>query len=56
MHAGGGLSYAGAGAVAELTEVTAVDVGHSLIARAALVGMGEAVRELRQLLQAGGGR
>lgn len=56
VHAGGGLGYHSAAPVAELAEVTAVDVGHSLIARAALVGMAEAIRELRQLLQAGAGR
>jgi pyridoxine 5-phosphate synthase len=56
VHAAGGLTYHSAVAVGELTEVTAVDVGHGLVARAALVGMGEAVRELRQLLQGGAGR
>jgi pyridoxine 5-phosphate synthase len=56
VHAGGGLAYHSAAAVAELAEVTAVDLGHSLVARAALVGIGEAVRELRQLLQGGTGR
>ncbi|MBP1774490.1 MAG: pdxJ [candidate division NC10 bacterium] len=56
VHAGGGLAYHSAATVAELAEVTAVDLGHSLIARAALVGMGEAVRELRLLVQSGVGR
>lgn len=56
VHAGGGLGYHSAAAVAELAEITAVDLGHSVIARAALVGMGEAVRELRLLLQRGTGR
>lgn len=56
VHAGGGLTYHGAGAVAEIAEVTAVDVGHSLIARATLVGMAEAVRELRLLLHGAGSR
>lgn len=51
VHVGGGLTYQNAAAVAELAEVTAVDLGHSLVARAALVGMGEAVRELRWLVQ-----
>jgi len=56
VHAGGGLGAHSAVAVGELAEVTAVDLGHSLIARAVLVGMGEAVREMRHLLQAGAGR
>jgi pyridoxine 5-phosphate synthase len=56
VHAGGGLTYHGASAVGEVDEVTAVDIGHHLIARAALVGMAEAVRELRRLLQRGADR
>jgi pyridoxine 5-phosphate synthase len=51
VHAGGGLGLHGAAAVAAIPEVTAVDVGHSLVARAALVGMSEAVREMQRLLQ-----
>ena len=53
IHVGGGLTPQSLGAVAELSEITAVDVGHCLIARAALTGMGEAVREIRQILQGG---
>lgn len=56
VHAGGGLGYPSAAAVAGLAEVTAVDLGHSLVARAALVGVAEAVRELRRLVQGGAGR
>jgi pyridoxine 5-phosphate synthase len=56
VHAGGGLTYHGASAVAEVPEVTAVDIGHHLIARATLVGMDGAVRELRRLLQGGADR
>ena len=56
VHAGGGLTFHGAVAVGGLAEVTALDVGHSLIARAALIGMGDAVRELQHLLQGGAGR
>jgi pyridoxine 5-phosphate synthase len=53
VHAGGGLGWHSAAAVAAIPEVTAVDVGHSLVARAALVGIGEAVREFQRLLQSG---
>jgi pyridoxine 5'-phosphate synthase PdxJ len=41
------------GVVAAISEIGSVDVGHALIARAALVGMGEAVRELRNALFGG---
>ncbi len=56
VHAGGGLGYQNAATVAGLAEVTAVDLGYSLVARATLVGMTEAVRELRRLVQDGAGR
>ncbi len=65
VHAGGGLGYQTAGQIAQLAEIEAIHVGHSLIARAALVGMEAAVRELLRsvagpqgagLHPAGGGR
>jgi len=56
VHAGGGLGWHSAAAVAAIPEVTAVDVGHSLVARAALVGIAEAVRELQRLFQGGAER
>jgi pyridoxine 5-phosphate synthase len=56
VHAGGGLGYQTVTQVAEIPEIEAVHVGHSLIARACLVGMAEAVRELLRLLVAAGGR
>jgi pyridoxine 5-phosphate synthase len=50
VHAGGGLGYQSVRPVAEVEEVAAVHVGHALAARALLVGMAEAVRELLRLL------
>ena len=51
IHAGGGLGYQTVGAVARIQEIEAIHIGHSLIARAALVGMGEAVRELLRAME-----
>jgi len=56
VHAGGGLTYQTAGQLAEVQEIEAIHVGHSLIARACLVGMGEAVRELLRTLREAGDR
>lgn len=56
MHAGGGLGYQTAAQVGQVPEIEAVHVGHSLIARAALVGVGEAVRELLRTLAGEEGR
>lgn len=51
VHAGGGLSYQTLRPLVQLTEVEAVHIGRSLVARAVLVGMAEAVREALRLLQ-----
>jgi len=55
-HAGGGLTYQTVSQLAGIREIEAIHVGHSLIARACLVGMGEAVRELLRMLHGAGGR
>lgn len=56
VHAGGSLGYQTASQLAEIQEIDAIHVGHGLIARACLVGMGEAVRELLRMLTGAGGR
>jgi pyridoxine 5-phosphate synthase len=55
VHAGGGLGYQTVGPLAEVREIEAVHVGHALVARAALVGVAEAVRELLRMLRGEGG-
>jgi pyridoxine 5-phosphate synthase len=54
VHAGGGLTVQTAGLIGRLGEIEGLHIGHSLVARAALVGLGEAVREFRRLLGPGG--
>ena len=56
VQAGGGLGYQSVGVVAAIPEIASLDVGHALIARAALVGVGEAGRELRHMLSGGASR
>jgi pyridoxine 5-phosphate synthase len=46
VNAGHGLNYRNVGAVAAIPEVEELNIGHSVIARAALVGMERAVREM----------
>lgn len=53
VHAGGGLGYQTVAQVGQVPEIEAVHVGHGVIARAALVGIGEAVRELLRALRVG---
>jgi pyridoxine 5-phosphate synthase len=47
VHAGHGLTVANVGPVAALAEVEELNIGHSIVARAVLVGMAEAVREMK---------
>ncbi|MBN2371739.1 MAG: pyridoxine 5'-phosphate synthase [Vicinamibacteria bacterium] len=46
VHAGHGLDYLNVGRIASLTEIEELNIGHSIIARAVLVGMERAVREM----------
>ncbi|HET7291721.1 MAG TPA: pyridoxine 5'-phosphate synthase [Vicinamibacteria bacterium] len=53
VHAGHGLDYANVRAVAQQSELAELNIGHSIVARAVLVGMERAVGEM---LDAMGGR
>jgi len=46
VHAGHGLTYDNVGPLAALPEISELNIGHSIVARAVLVGMERAVREM----------
>jgi pyridoxine 5-phosphate synthase len=46
VAAGHGLTYRNVGAIAEIYPIEELNIGHNIIARAALVGMDRAVREM----------
>src|SRR5438874_9098521 len=50
VHAGHGLTYQNVSAVARLPEMTELNIGHNIVARALLVGMERAVRERGDVL------
>ncbi|HUJ19474.1 MAG TPA: pyridoxine 5'-phosphate synthase [Nitrospirota bacterium] len=50
VGAGHGLNYVNARKITSLPEVEELNIGHSIISRAALVGMDRAVREMRALI------
>jgi pyridoxine 5-phosphate synthase len=50
VHAGHGLDYRNVRAVAALTEIGELNIGHSIVARSVLVGMERAVREMREAM------
>lgn len=50
VHGGHGLDYVNVLPVAGIREVVELNIGHSIIARAVIVGIQRAVREMKQLL------
>ncbi|MFN4131817.1 MAG: pyridoxine 5'-phosphate synthase [Caldimicrobium sp.] len=50
VHAGHGLSYENIGPVAAIPEIEEFSIGHSIVARAIMVGMKKAVREMKELI------
>jgi pyridoxine 5-phosphate synthase len=53
VHAGHGLTYGNVGPIAAVTEIVELNIGHSIVARALLVGMSEAVREMARAMREG---
>jgi pyridoxine 5-phosphate synthase len=50
LHAGHGLNYLNVVPVARLQDMRELNIGHSIVARAVMVGMRQAVHEMKQLL------
>jgi pyridoxine 5-phosphate synthase len=56
LHAGHGLTYANVQPVARIARMRELNIGHSIVARALMVGMQEAVREMKErIVRACGG-
>lgn len=50
VHAGHGLTYENVQPVVALREIEEVNIGHSIVSRAVMTGMDEAVRRMRALI------
>jgi pyridoxine 5-phosphate synthase len=50
VHGGHGLNYDNVVPIAAIAEIVELNIGHSIIARAIMVGMEQAVREMKALL------
>jgi pyridoxine 5-phosphate synthase len=50
FHAGHGLNYNNVRPVAKIPGITELNIGHSIVSRAVMVGMKEAVAEMRRIL------
>lgn len=51
VNAGHGLNYANAGEVARIEGINELNIGHSIISRAVLVGLRQAVEEMLELIR-----
>jgi pyridoxine 5-phosphate synthase len=53
VHAGHGLDYDNVTPIAKIPEIVELNIGHSIIARAIIAGIEQAVREMKELLARG---
>lgn len=51
LHAGHGLNYQNVRPIAHIPEMHELNIGHSIVSRAVMVGMTEAVREMKRLVE-----
>lgn len=51
VHAGHGLNYRNVKPVAAIPEIEELNIGHSVVSRAVMVGMEQAVREMKALVE-----
>ena len=51
VHGGHGLNYENVLPIARISEMVELNIGHSIVARAIMVGMEQAVREMKTLLK-----
>ncbi len=51
VAAGHGLNYQNVGPIAKIHEIEELNIGQSIVARSVFVGLGAAVREMKELLQ-----
>ena len=54
VHGGHGLNAANVAPIAAIEEIVELNIGHSIVARAIMVGMVQAVREMKALIAAAG--
>jgi pyridoxine 5-phosphate synthase len=50
VHAGHGLTYENVSRIAAIQEIEELNIGHSVVSRAVLVGMERAVREMKDII------
>jgi pyridoxine 5-phosphate synthase len=51
VHAGHGLNYDNAGAIAAIPEITELNIGHFLIGEAVFIGLEESVKKMKKIMK-----
>lgn len=51
VHAGHGLNLYNVGEIAKIQEIIELNIGHSIVAMAVIVGLGNAVREMKEKIE-----
>jgi pyridoxine 5-phosphate synthase len=51
LHAGHGLNYRNVQPVARIADMAELNIGHAIVSRAVFIGLREAVREMKQLIE-----
>ena len=51
VHAGHGLTVSNVGQVAAIPEIEELNIGHSIVSRAVFIGLGPAVKEMREAMR-----
>jgi len=51
VHAGHGLNYSNVTDIAKIKRITELNIGHSIISRAVFVGIENAVREMKEIIE-----
>jgi len=50
VNSGHGINYSNIGPLLEAADFNELNIGHSIICRALVVGIGQAVREMKELI------
>jgi pyridoxine 5-phosphate synthase len=50
LHAGHGLNYRNVGPIARIERMAELNIGHSIVSRALFIGLGPAVREMKECI------
>lgn len=53
VHAGHGLTVRNVGVISAIPEIEELNIGHSIVSRSVFVGIGAAVKEMREAMDAG---